>query len=1140
MGIKKYSRLLIVTVLCFYVFTNLFNLSFSYLTVHAEEVSENYALGKNVEASSSYPDYPASAIVDGRRDRASVDGVATFWAPFEENYVEPYWAIVDLEQERSINKVLLYFNKNFNNVNFECAPVHIKLEVSNDKTNWTTVYDQDTGIDPPGASGINNSPAYYEPYECSISYDSTVRYIKLTPSNDWVHIVEMEVYGEPIKLTSIRSIDDIVVTEGIANDNLPLPHQAMYATQEKNDLRGRIDIYPSTDPNKSWKEDINNPFNPNQPGIYHFTGTINNNLFTSPPYFYNPDNLQPEVDVVVQKAGIKSFVVPNQIGSTSIDYTNQQINIKVFNDTDLTKVYPIITTTDYTTCSPDNNQATDFSNGSVEYTVTAKNGNSYKWNVTITKQDNYQAELYVSPDGNDNNPGTIEAPLKTIAGARDFVRTINSNMTGDIIIYFRGGTYFIDEPIIFNKTDSGTNGYNVLYKAYPNETPVISGGKKVEGWEAAPDKAGAYRALAPSDVNYSREIYVNGRRAVIARNTGTGINGWSGYDNPNMTWYDNSVDGFPKYYEDTARDRTLTVHQGYTTDSSYEFNNMNNWRNVSDIEMVYLVGWTFHIIPVKSVQTNSSGGLNIEMKPQAFYDVQTGIGGPLVIQDPNYVQNAFELLDEPGESYFDRSSKYIYYIPRNGEDMQSAQVYVPKVEDLILGSGESNDHIKNISFTGISFECTGYNSPNSEEGAVTGQASFLKRNGNWTKMPGAIRFDYSSNIRFDDCKFKMIGKAGVDFHRESQNNTVIGSEFDGIGSSGIQIGPENSEESNYAADSHVVKNNKILANKIYNIGESYNGAIGVWLGLTKGTIVSYNDLDHVSYTGISSGWSWGYDCPTIAGQNVIEYNHIRNCLEKLHDGGGIYMLGYQPGSRIKGNHVHDNVVGAPGGIYLDEGSSGYTDISRNVVYRVASSQPDTFFFNRNVGYWSEMSDRDIMVGHMDAVMTENYPHNHFTYPGSPSRPNPSEPDMSIPSVVDTISKAGNHKSYSYIIDDNDIENVYQGTWVQYTQDPDNYLDTEHYSNTQDSYIEYEFIGTGVDWIGAKNSNLGYADIYLDGQLVQENLDCYEASSKQHQQVLYSVRSLANNKHIIKIVVSGDKNTNSSNTYIVHDAFKIWQ
>ncbi|MGW5664609.1 right-handed parallel beta-helix repeat-containing protein [Streptomyces sp. NPDC003758] len=78
-----------------------------------------------------------------------------------------------------------------------------------------------------------------------------------------------------------------------------------------------------------------------------------------------------------------------------------------------------------------------------------------------------QATYYVAPDGDDANLGTITAPFKTLQHARDVVRTVNSNMTGDIDVYLRGGNYPVSSTIDFTSADSGTNGHRVVYTAYP-------------------------------------------------------------------------------------------------------------------------------------------------------------------------------------------------------------------------------------------------------------------------------------------------------------------------------------------------------------------------------------------------------------------------------------------------------------------------------------------------------------------------------------------------------------------------------------------------------------------------------------------------------------------------------------------------
>ena len=48
-------------------------------------------------------------------------------------------------------------------------------------------------------------------------------------------------------------------------------------------------------------------------------------------------------------------------------------------------------------------------------------------------------EFYVSPTGADGNPGTQAQPFKTLTQARDAVRAVSPQMSGDIVVYLRAG-----------------------------------------------------------------------------------------------------------------------------------------------------------------------------------------------------------------------------------------------------------------------------------------------------------------------------------------------------------------------------------------------------------------------------------------------------------------------------------------------------------------------------------------------------------------------------------------------------------------------------------------------------------------------------------------------------------------------------
>ncbi len=129
-----------------------------------------------------------------------------------------------------------------------------------------------------------------------------------------------------------------------------------------------------------------------------------------------------------------------------------------------------------------------------------------------------QASFYVSPSGSDTNPGTLGLPFQSVAKARDVVRTVNGNMTGDIVVCLRGGTYQFPSTLQLGPQDSGTNGYEVVYQAYPGETPILSGGTNVTGWTLYDSGKNIYRASVGTSC-YSRQLYVNGVRATRARSS---------------------------------------------------------------------------------------------------------------------------------------------------------------------------------------------------------------------------------------------------------------------------------------------------------------------------------------------------------------------------------------------------------------------------------------------------------------------------------------------------------------------------------------------------------------------------------------------------------------------------------------------
>jgi len=140
-----------------------------------------------------------------------------------------------------------------------------------------------------------------------------------------------------------------------------------------------------------------------------------------------------------------------------------------------------------------------------------------------------QANFYVSPSGSDSNPGTQALPFATLGKARDVVRSNNIGMTGDIVVNIASGNYYVGSTIEFTETDSGSNGYNVIYRATDGvDTAKFIGGTKVtSAWNLvvrtgadadlpAAAEGSVYKTYVGTGVNFNT-LYVNDKRAVMAR-----------------------------------------------------------------------------------------------------------------------------------------------------------------------------------------------------------------------------------------------------------------------------------------------------------------------------------------------------------------------------------------------------------------------------------------------------------------------------------------------------------------------------------------------------------------------------------------------------------------------------------------------
>jgi hypothetical protein len=311
------------------------------------------------------------------------------------------------------------------------------------------------------------------------------------------------------------------------------------------------------------------------------------------------------------------------------------------------------------------------------------------------------------------------------------------------------------------------------------------------------------------------------------------------------------------------------------------------------------------------------------------------------------LENDIAFLDSINEWYVDKEAKLIYLKLEEGRDPRKETITIPIYgPHLIKISGTKEKPVNNIYFEGLSFRYCNWPIP--KLGYAEVQASFFDArsatNQEWQTIPAAVDISWGKNCIVSACNFSNLGGTGVSIGMGSKNCKIYNSHFEDISGVAIMIGEKQDRKINNEiwwkiSPEEVAENNLVDGNTITDCGKQFFGSVGIWCGITAGTIITRNHLSQLPYSGISIGWEWS-PIPTPCRDNHIENNHIHDIMRVLSDGGGIYMLGLQPGSTISNNLIHDVTINAgqseSNGMFLDEGTTD-VEVSGNIIYNIAKS-----------------------------------------------------------------------------------------------------------------------------------------------------------------------------------------------------------
>jgi fructan beta-fructosidase len=143
--------------------------------------------------------------------------------------------------------------------------------------------------------------------------------------------------------------------------------------------------------------------------------------------------------------------------------------------------------------------------------------------------------------------------------------------------------------------------------------------------------------------------------------------------------------------------------------------------------------------------------------------------------------------------------------------------------------------------------------------------------------------------------------------------------------------------------------------------------------------------------------------------------------------------------------------------------------------------------------------------------------------------------MSLASAeVHALGRAwpGNAARASFVIDDGDARTTYAGAWT--VAGEGRYFGAAcHVARATGDAVQATFTGTRVEWYGLKNTDLGEAEVSIDG-VVAATIDAY--SARRQNALLFTKGGLASGPHTIKVALTGRRNARSTGAALVHDYF----
>ncbi len=460
----------------------------------------------------------------------------------------------------------------------------------------------------------------------------------------------------------------------------------------------------------------------------------------------------------------------------------------------------------------------------------------------------YSRELFISKNGNDNNPGTQSKPLATFEAAQIKVRSIREPVT----VYIREGTYYLTKPIIFTALDSRNTNEKVEYKSYNSERVVLSGALSLN-LQWTQHQGNIFKAKVSSNTLFD-QLFINDKKLRMAR--------------------------YPNYNPGSS-------HFGGYSEDVLSPSKIRTWKNPEGafIHALHKHEWGGYHYKVTGKEANG------QLKMEGGFQNNRQLG---MHDQYRFIENIFEELDSPDEWYFDKNTGHIYLYTEKPAELVGAKLFSPQLKSLVEFRGSENAPIKNISLEEIEFRHVLRTFMETKEPLLRSD---------WTiYRGGAVILEGTEHCQILKCHFMEIGGNAVFFSNYNRKSEVSGCHIENIGASGVSFvgnseavrspsfeyyeavefslldkekGPKSN---NYPSEC------KVHDNLMHDLGQVEKQVAGVQISMAMDITVSNNTIYNVPRAGINiSEGTWG--------GHIIEFNDVFNTVLETGDHGSFNSWG---------------------------------------------------------------------------------------------------------------------------------------------------------------------------------------------------------------------------------------------------------